>query len=62
MKAEMQEKPHTINVDVSKCARCQGDHFGLIFTKLTNAADEYAYWASCPTSSQPILLRLMDAQ
>ena len=34
MKAEMQEKPYTVNVDIYKCARCQSDHFGLVFSKL----------------------------
>ena len=45
--------------DISSCARCQGDHLCLVFTRLTHPAgpnDEWTYWAPCPKNNEPILL------
>jgi hypothetical protein len=54
-----------VTVDVKGCARCHGDgHPGLVFRPLTypvDVADDVApltHWALCPTTVEPILLRI----
>lgn len=53
-----------IKVDVSNCARCNGNHTGLWFTQLTNEMPDsggfaWTHWAPCPENGEPVLLRLV---
>lgn len=41
---------------IKGCARCGGDHFNVIFSKLTHPVDELTHFAPCPTNGQPILM------
>lgn len=42
---------------VKACQRCGEEHWQLTFEPLANPADEWTYWALCPRTKQPILLR-----
>lgn len=57
-------KRDTQTIDLTGCARCGGaGHEGLVFERLDRpmvAATDgttWAWWASCPTTGQPILMR-----
>lgn len=52
----------TIPEVVRPCPRCGVDHGTLTFTRLTHAITEgcsppLTYWASCPSTGEPILAR-----
>jgi hypothetical protein len=49
-----------MKVDVTNCARCEMDHVDLEFQRLPNAADEWEYWAMCPNTNAPILMRVVS--
>lgn len=49
-------------VTVKHCARCGEDHENLIFSLLANPQDEWKYWALCPDSHQPVLLKVTEDQ
>ncbi|HEV8360906.1 MAG TPA: hypothetical protein VGR28_10670 [Candidatus Thermoplasmatota archaeon] len=53
--------PSTMNVD--NCARCGEHHDGLeikAFLRPVRDADgEYPFWASCPATGDPILVRVV---
>lgn len=48
--------------NVKGCARCGGDHPGLVFRPLTRAMEpegtsrSWQQWAPCPTNGEPIML------
>lgn len=44
--------------DVGNCARCGQNHSKLLFKELTQAADEWQWWAACPTNGEPIMLKV----
>ena len=46
-----------LKVTIINCQRCGETHKKILFSKLSNPADEYGYYATCPTSRQPILLK-----
>ena len=48
--------PDNITTDVNRCARCRETHHSLEFRPFTNPVGAYSHWATCPTSSEPILL------
>jgi hypothetical protein len=50
--------------DVRNCARCGGDHDGVVFEPLTRPVARggdredsllYTHWAACPTNGEPII-------
>ena len=45
--------------NISRCARCGGDHKDLEFLPLVNASDEWNWWAMCPQIEQPILMKVV---
>lgn len=51
-----------IVVSVRGCARCGGDHDGLVFAALerpmapSDCPVRWDYWAACPANGGPILL------
>lgn len=47
---------------VYKCARCGEDHAGLEMKKFTRPPEwgPYTHWVSCPTTGEPILIRVVD--
>lgn len=45
--------------NVKRCARCGGDHAGLMFLKLDNGT-RYSHFAICPTVQQPIMMMTLD--
>lgn len=49
-----------IVLDVGNCARCRENHEGLVFRKLRRpVSSEQTHWATCPTTGEPIILRIM---
>lgn len=49
---------HAKLVDVRLCQRCGENHDELGFDPLSNPADEYSWFAKCPITQQPILLKI----
>jgi hypothetical protein len=50
-----------IDVDVKHCARCGAKvHPGVKFQKLRRPAKEFNWWASCPKTGEPILMRIIS--
>lgn len=61
-----------MTVDVVNCARCGKDHDRLQFNELKRPmivefeldgmkkAERYAYWGSCPITSEPIMLQVIQ--
>jgi hypothetical protein len=51
------------SVDMNGCARCEeGPHPGVIFERLDHPVEDadgtaWDWWATCPTTGQPILMR-----
>lgn len=43
-----------LTMDVIRCARCGGDHPGLVFVAFRRPSVECQYWCSCPTTREPI--------
>ena len=57
--------PEAFKIDIQHCARCEGNHADLEFTRLrlpvkAGACVMYEYWAPCPTTGEPIMLALSD--
>ena len=51
----------TIQVlDTYGCARCGEDHAGLDFRELTSPIRDLRYWATCPKTGEPILMRTVN--
>ena len=56
-----------IRTDLFGCARCGGAHIGLTFHELIHpiAAEEdveaytFTHWATCPTTKEPIVMRMI---
>ncbi len=58
-------KPKTDYLDATHlegCQRCGGNHEMLRFAPLNNPVDEYAWWALCPTTKQPLLMRTTKSE
>lgn len=51
-----------MRVDIESCARCGEDHHGLDFTRFNRQMDEWTHWALCPTTGEPIELRICEPQ
>jgi len=47
-------------VTVHNCQRCQQDHDNLVFLPLANPADEWDWYATCPTTNQPIWMHFVE--
>lgn len=51
-----------VRTDVRSCARCGGNHRGLVFEQLERAIEfggsesPMTHWAPCPANGQPVLL------
>jgi len=45
---------------IQQCARCGGSHPDLNFQPFSSPNPTYDYWAVCPTTQEPILLRRSD--
>lgn len=44
---------------VKNCARCSQDHTQIEFKRFKfNPIDEFEFWGSCPTTGEPILLKI----
>ncbi len=53
--------------DISSCARCGKDHKYLVFRKFSEspiyiAPYIYDYWSTCPTTGEPILLKIVGLE
>lgn len=56
----MPRKSKQAHLDVlvlEACQRCGKTHEMLRFVPLYNPIDEYKWWALCPATKQPILMR-----
>lgn len=61
-----------ITTTIKNCARCQGDHSELVFSKLSHpmvvefevdgleGKRTYHYWAMCPDKQEPILMEVSN--
>jgi len=47
----------TCEHDVDHCPRCGGEHGTMTFYELERSADSFGWWALCPKTSEPLLLR-----
>jgi hypothetical protein len=45
-------------VSIHQCARCGGKHEAIEFKPLSNAPDEWKFFAMCPTLNQPIMVAI----
>lgn len=45
-------------IDVKVCARCGGEHRNLMFRSLSNPADDWVFWGTCPVLREPVLLKM----
>lgn len=54
------EKPLILNVE--RCARCGQPHDDIWFFKLQNPPENLDHYATCPTSCQPILIKVQIVQ
>ena len=45
-------------VDVNSCARCGMNHEGIKFKKIENPSDGYEWFGTCPTTGQPVMLKI----
>jgi len=43
--------------NLKNCARCGENHGMLTAKPFKKAIDDYTYWAKCPTSGDPILIK-----
>lgn len=44
---------------IDRCARCGESHEYLSFSKIAgNPIDDYNYWALCPVSKSPVLMKI----
>jgi hypothetical protein len=54
------DKDHRVVTDIRNCARCDGKHAALLFHKMQRSfqviGSEWQWWATCPTTGDPILL------
>ncbi len=70
MKTKAQSKATTTRVcgserevKVTGCVRCAKNHCCLTFKKFRHGSVEgYDYWAICPNTQEPILMRIMTEQ
>ena len=44
-------------IDIRRCSRCGLNHSRLEVHDLSNPADEFKQWTTCPVTNQPILIR-----
>lgn len=50
-------------IDIVACARCAKNHEAVEIHRFSvNPIDDYAYWATCPTNNEPILVRVEFVQ
>lgn len=67
------ELPGKMTIAVNACARCEGAHGSLEFRKLrrpvvldfrplSQAVPEYGWWASCPSTGEPVLMMAMGEE
>jgi hypothetical protein len=47
-----------VKFTVDKCTRFGKKHFDVMFELLRNPPPEFDYWALCPLTQQPMLLKL----
>lgn len=53
------EKRHEIIVPLLIwCARCGQNHANIVFKKLLRPCEHMTYWASCPQTGEPIMLKI----
>jgi len=58
----LRDKPDRLETKVRSCARCGLDHT-VEFQKFRVAPDTgHTHWGTCPTTNEPILLRVEDTQ
>ena len=48
-----------IEIDITNCARCDGDHKKLKAKVLDNH-ERYTHWMECPNTKQPILTIIIE--
>lgn len=56
-------EPQVKVIGVLNCARCGGDHKALKYRKLRQPIEDgdttlWEWWATCPTTGEPILMRI----
>ena len=46
--------------DVMSCARCGFNHDHVAFLKLVRPMSDFQWWAECPITHEPILMKVED--
>jgi len=49
-------KHHAFKIE--GCARCGSNHQQLVFNKLFRPAEDFDYWALCPTTGEPVIMKV----
>lgn len=47
---------------VGNCARCGRDHSHVLFRLFQRPATPFSHWGECPTTREPILLKITPAK
>jgi hypothetical protein len=47
---------------LKSCRRCGAGHPDLTFRRLDNSTDIYNWWSVCPTTSQPVLIKVTEPE
>ena len=47
---------------VTACRRCAAGHPDLTFRRLENSSDVFNWWATCPASGQPLLIKVTEPE
>ncbi|WDL96931.1 hypothetical protein [Alicyclobacillus sp. ALC3] len=50
----------TIKITTNNCQRCGGEHVGIEFQPLHYPVGEWNHYGICPTTGQPLLMRIGD--
>ena len=52
-----------MKISIIHCERCSQDHVDLEFQRLTRPminGETWTHWAPCPTTGEPIMLRVQE--
>ncbi|MFA4971824.1 MAG: hypothetical protein WC683_04375 [bacterium] len=49
-----------MRMTVEGCARCGKTHADLLFKRFKRPAGSYTWWAACPKTGEPILMRIRE--
>ena len=51
-----------VPVNITGCKRCGDNHPSLLFHAIFNPSDVFNWWATCPTTGQPLLIKITEPE